>query len=86
MLKVKVQPKASKNQVAGLLDDALKIRLTAPPVDGKANEACGRFLAELLGVSRGQVELISGHTGRHKTFRIQGILGPEARALLAPYV
>ncbi len=73
LLKIKVQPKASHNQIVGIMEDALKIRLTAPPVDGKANLACLKFLAETLGVSRQQVELVSGQTGRQKLIRIAGL-------------
>ena len=73
LLKIKVQPKASHNQIVGIMDNALKIRLTAPPIDGKANLACLKFLAEALGVSRQQVELVSGQTGRQKLIRIAGL-------------
>ncbi|MCQ2559735.1 MAG: DUF167 family protein [Clostridia bacterium] len=73
LLKVKVQPKASRNQIVGSMEDALKIRLTAPPVDGKANLACLKFLAETFRVSRQQVELVSGQTGRQKLIRIIGL-------------
>lgn len=72
-LKIKVQPKASKNQVAGIIEDALKIRLTAPPVDGAANKACIEFVAELLGVAKSQVEILSGHTGRSKVVKVYGL-------------
>lgn len=71
--KVRVQPRASRNQVAGLYEDALKLRLTAPPVDGEANEACRAFLAGLLNVPRSQVEIVSGHTGRSKMIKVLGI-------------
>jgi len=70
--RVKVQPRASRNQLAGVMDGALRVRITAPPVDGEANEACLRFLAGLLGVPFKSVELISGHTGRNKTVRVTG--------------
>lgn len=71
--KVRVQPRASKNEVAGFQGDAVKIRLTAPPVDGEANEACRGFLADLLDVPRSQVELVAGHTCRNKVIKISGI-------------
>lgn len=70
--RVKVQPRASCNQLAGVMDGALRVRITAPPVDGEANEACLRFLAGLLGVPFKSVELVSGHTGRNKTVRVSG--------------
>lgn len=71
--KVKVQPRAARNQVAGLLEDAIKLRLTAPPVEGEANEACRVFLADLLSVPRSQVEIVSGHTGRNKMIKVLGV-------------
>jgi len=71
--RVRVQPRAARNQVAGLYADALKLRLTAPPVDGEANEACRSFLAGLLKVPRSQVEIVSGHTGRSKMIKVLGI-------------
>ena len=73
LLKVRVQPRASRNQVAGLYEDAIRIRLTAPPVDGEANEACRAFLAGLLALPRSCVEIVSGHTGRNKMIRITGL-------------
>lgn len=79
--RVRVQPRASKNQVAGEMDGALKIRLTAPPVDGEANEACLRFLAGLLDVPRNSVQLVSGHTGRNKTVRVTGITAGKLLAV-----
>lgn len=73
VFKVRVQPRAAKNQVSGLYEDALKLRLTAPPVDGEANEACRAFLAGLLAIPRSRVEIVSGHTGRNKMIRVTGI-------------
>ncbi|MFZ5631584.1 MAG: DUF167 domain-containing protein [Bacillota bacterium] len=75
--RVRVQPRASRNQLAGVMDGALRVRLTAPPVDGEANEACLKFLAGLLGVSRNSVQLVSGRTGRNKTVRVQGLTATE---------
>ena len=72
LLKVRLQPRASKNEVCGLHGDALKVRLTAPPVEGEANRACVQFVAELVGVPRGQVEITSGHKSRDKTLKISG--------------
>lgn len=71
--RVRVQPRSSRNQVAGVMDGALKLRLTAPPVEGEANEACRTFLAELLGVPRSQVTIAAGHTGRNKIIRVEGV-------------
>jgi len=80
--KVRVQPRASKNQLAGLFEDALRVRLTAPPVDGEANEACRAFLADLLSVGRGQVEILSGLTGRNKVVKIKGVTVSEVQKRL----
>ncbi|MDD3653513.1 MAG: DUF167 family protein [Desulfotomaculaceae bacterium] len=73
VFKVRIQPRASMNKLVGLHEDALKIRLTAPPVDGEANEACRAFLAGLLSVSRSQVKITSGSTGRNKMIKVTGI-------------
>jgi uncharacterized protein (TIGR00251 family) len=73
LLAVKLQPRASANAVAGPLGDELRIKVTAPPVDSAANEALVRFLAETLDCPRGRVELLRGHTSRHKTIRITGL-------------
>ncbi len=72
-LTLQVVPRASKNQIVGIQGDALKIRLNAPPVEGKANDALIQFLAEWLGVARAQIEIIAGHTARRKIVRVRGI-------------
>jgi uncharacterized protein (TIGR00251 family) len=64
--KVFVQPKSSKNMITGIYCDALKIKLTAPPVDGAANKMCIKFLAKCLKVPKTSLEIISGHTSRTK--------------------
>ncbi|MCL6639603.1 MAG: DUF167 domain-containing protein [Firmicutes bacterium] len=77
--RVRVQPRSSRNQVAGFVDGALKVRLTAPPVDGEANEACRAFLAGLLGVPRAQVTIAAGHTGRSKIIRVSGVSAEKVK-------
>jgi uncharacterized protein (TIGR00251 family) len=72
VLTLHVQPRASKNEICGVQDQALKIRLTSPPVDGAANKLCREFLAELFKVPKSAVEIISGETSRHKRVRISG--------------
>jgi uncharacterized protein (TIGR00251 family) len=67
-----LQPKASKNEIVGLHGEAIKIRLTAPPVDGKANAALLRFLASYFAVPLSSLTLLSGQTGRHKRVRLDG--------------
>jgi len=68
--KVRVQPRAKKNTVVGLLGNALKLKLTAPPVDGAANTMCLKFLAGLLNVPKSTLEIVSGKTGREKMIRL----------------
>ncbi len=72
VLEVRIQPRASKNGVVMQSDGSLKIRLTAPPVDGAANEALIKYLADILGVAKYQVEIVSGQTSREKRIRITG--------------
>jgi len=74
---VRVVPRASKNEIAGIHGDALKIRLTAPPVEGRANEALVAFLAKRLGVRKSQVEIVAGATSRRKVIHVIGLLAQE---------
>jgi uncharacterized protein (TIGR00251 family) len=82
ILRLHIQPGAKKTEIAGLHGEALKIRLAAPPVDGKANASLIEFLARQLGVSKSAVELVSGETSRAKRVRIDGISADAARARL----
>jgi uncharacterized protein len=70
LLPVTVQPRASRNAVAGLHSSALKLLLTAPPVEGAANDACLRLLADLLGISRARLSIVRGMKARQKLIRI----------------
>ena len=83
-LSVRLHPGARKNGVAGVHADALKIALTAPPVDGKANEALIAFLAETLHLPRARVSLVAGTTSRAKIVRITGKSAAEVAAALLP--
>ena len=65
-LTVFVQPRSSKNMIAGLHNDALKIKLTSPPVDGAANKMCVQYLAKCLKVPKSSIEIVSGHKSRTK--------------------
>lgn len=74
VLRLRIQPRASKDELAGPLGDRLKVRITAPPVDGKANAHLCAFLAEQCGVAQARVALTAGTTGRDKTVRIEAPL------------
>jgi len=74
---VRVVPRASKKEIVGVHGDALKVRLTAPPVEGRANDALIAFLAQWLGVRKSQVEIVAGATSRRKMIRIIGLSGQE---------
>ena len=79
---VKVHPRAKKNAITGELGDALKLSLTTPPIDGRANEACVEFFAKLLKVPRSSVTIASGQTSRNKVIRIAGLTAQQVRERL----
>ncbi len=79
MLPVRVQPRASREQILGWHDGRLKIALNAPPVEGAANGALCRLLAKALGVGKTAVQVIQGEKSREKLVRIQGGNGEKAR-------
>jgi uncharacterized protein len=81
-LTVRIQPRASKNGIVRMEDGSLKIRLTAPPVDGAANEALVKFLAGIFSIAQSQVEIVSGHTSRAKRVRINGVDEEDVNGLL----
>lgn len=70
---VKVHPRARRERVAGVFGNALKLEITAPPVEGKANEACIEFFSELLKVPRSSVTIAAGNSSRHKVIRVVGV-------------
>jgi uncharacterized protein (TIGR00251 family) len=82
LLAVSVQPRASRNAVIGLHGTALKLALTAPPIDGAANDACLRFLADLLGVSRARLSIVRGEKARQKLICIANASPERLRAHL----
>ena len=82
-LSVRVVPRASGEGVAGFEGGVLRIRLSAPPVEGRANEALARFLAKALGVPKGRVTLMAGERGRNKVVRVEGMTTEAAVARLA---
>ena len=79
---VRVQPRASKNEVAGLMDDALKIRLQAPAVEDRANEALCEFLAEILKRPKSAVRILAGDRSRTKRVEVFGVTAAQVEALL----
>ena len=79
---VKVHPRAKKNAITGAVGDALKLALTAPPVEGKANVACIAFVAELLSVPRSSVTIAAGESSRQKVIRIAGLDAAEVQRRL----
>jgi hypothetical protein len=76
-LTVKVHPRARRSAVTGRLGEAWKLDLAAPPAQGKANDACVRFLAELVGVPRARVRIVTGLTSRTKVVEIEGVTEEE---------
>ena len=80
---VKVNPRAKKNAITGELENALKVSLTAPPVDGRANEACIEFFAKLFAVQRSALSIASGETSRNKIIRVTGLSVEEVRSRLS---
>lgn len=80
---VKVHPRARKNAITGTVGDALKLALTAPPVEGKANQAVIDFFADLFEIPRSSVTITSGETSRNKVIRISGLSAQRVRERLA---
>lgn len=79
---IKVHPRAKNNAITGLLGDALKVSLTAPPIDGRANEACIDFFSNLLKVSRSSITIAAGLSSRNKVIRVVGMSADEVRKRL----
>jgi uncharacterized protein (TIGR00251 family) len=81
-LTVKVHPRARRTALAGRLGDAWKLALAAPPVDGKANEECVRFFAELARVPKSRVRIVTGSSARMKVVEVEGVSQEELEKLL----
>jgi hypothetical protein len=77
IIKIYLQPKSSKNEIVGPYRDGVKIKVTAPPIEGKANEALIRLLAKELGISPSSIEIIKGHHSREKTLKVLGVPSQE---------
>lgn len=78
--KIRVHPRARKDGITGEIGDALKVALTAPPIDGKANESCIRFFADVLEVPRSSVTIAAGQNSRNKVIRVGGRTAEQVRA------
>jgi uncharacterized protein (TIGR00251 family) len=76
---IRVHPRAKKNAITGEVGDALKVSLTTPPVEGRANEACIKFFAKLLKLPRSSVTIASGQTSRNKVIRVAGLTAEQVR-------
>jgi uncharacterized protein (TIGR00251 family) len=85
-LSVRITPNARKNEVIGVLDDALKIKLQAPPIEGRANEALISFIAERFNLPQRAVSIVQGHLGKHKLLDVDrpGLTLEAVRAALLP--
>jgi len=79
---VRVQPRASRNEIAGVHAGALRVRLHAPPVDGAANEALVDFIAERLDIARRDVRIVAGSTSRTKTVEVAGVASSDVERLI----
>jgi hypothetical protein len=80
---IRVHPRAKKNAITGEVGDALKVSLTAPPVEGKANEACIDFFARLLKVPRSSVSIAAGQSSRNKVIRVEGLTAEDVQRRLS---
>jgi uncharacterized protein (TIGR00251 family) len=83
---IKLHPRAKKNAITGTLGDALKVSLTAPPVEGRANEGCIEFFADLLKLPRSSITIAAGQTSRNKLIRIAGLTAAEVEQRLRSVV
>lgn len=81
-VQIRVVPRASRNELGGVLGDRLKIKIAAPPVDSAANEELIAFLAKRLGLSRGAIRITQGQTSRNKTLLVHGLSAAAAAAAL----
>ncbi|MGD0274723.1 MAG: DUF167 domain-containing protein [Syntrophales bacterium] len=80
---VQVLPRSSRNETAGIHGDALKLKITAAPMDGKANEECILLLSGMLGVRKADITILRGHTSRRKTIFIRGMSRKELESILS---
>lgn len=83
VLRLRVQPRASRDEIVGWQEGALRLRVTAPPVEGEANRAVAALLARILGVAPSRIRVVSGARGRDKLVSITGLGGDHVRSRLA---
>jgi uncharacterized protein (TIGR00251 family) len=83
LLKVRVQPRASRNEIVGKRDGVVIVRVTAPPADGKANKAACKLLADTCGIAPGSVEIVRGESRRDKVVRLGGLNPGDAATIFA---
>jgi uncharacterized protein (TIGR00251 family) len=81
IFQIRVLPRSSRCELVGVHDGALKLKITAPPVEGQANEECIRFLAEKLGVRKAQVKIMGGFKSKNKTVAVSGLTGKDIEAI-----
>lgn len=84
IVEVVLQPRASRNEVAGIQGERLKIKVTSPPIEGMANKKLCEFLADLLGIGKQRVQVVAGQTGRIKRVKISDVSTDEVRRNLTP--
>jgi len=82
IIQIHVLPRSSKCEVVGWQGDSLKIKITAPPLEGRANEECIRFLAESLGVKKARINIISGLKSRNKTVAVEGLKKEDVETII----
>jgi hypothetical protein len=80
---VRVLPRSSRCEIAGIQGEALKIKITAPPVDGKANDECVKFLSDWLGIKKSRITIISGHTSKNKRIAVSGVTVRDMETIVA---
>lgn len=83
LLQLFVQPRASRNEVCGIHESELKVKLTSPPVEGAANDACRQFFSKLLKVPKSSITIVSGETSRHKRIRVENYTVEKAESLFS---
>lgn len=83
VLSIRLLPRSSRCEIAGIQDENLKIKITAPPVEGRANEECIRFLSEWLGVRKSRISIVAGHKSKNKKIAVSDLTEAEIASFLA---